>query len=227
MVRHKRAVYAAGVRLGVPRWRLVLHDWSKFLPGEWRPYVAKFGHQPGAGNREGYYHQPRVDEWAFNRAWVRHIHRHDHHWEHWVIPPRTASSSRWQFMPTHYGGNRPSKGGGTIALWRPEDAERSEFDRLGRVPLGAFYVATTAQPSRQRVLVDLLLADANRPQGMVVEMTPVATREMVADWCGAGAAQGAGSDPLRWYTANRDDIILHPTTRAMVDRLVGWEQPDA
>lgn len=30
-------------------WRLLIHDWSKFLPGEWGPYVANFyGRSPAA-----------------------------------------------------------------------------------------------------------------------------------------------------------------------------------
>ncbi len=40
--------------------------------------------------------------------------------------------------------------------------------------------------------------------------------EMVADWYGAGMAQGK-PDIRAWYAANRDKIILHPDTRAWVD----------
>lgn len=113
---HKRAVYTAGVRLGVPRWRLLIHDWTKFLP-------------------------PCAD---------------------FVI------------------------------------ARRSGFVRE-------------------------LMADANRPNPTVLRMDDVALLEMIADWSGAGVAQGTGADPLPWYTANRDSIVLHPETQRQVDMLVGWK----
>lgn len=42
VVRHKWFVFVAGLRVSAPLWRLAIHDWSKFLPGEWFPYVASF-----------------------------------------------------------------------------------------------------------------------------------------------------------------------------------------
>jgi Family of unknown function (DUF5662) len=47
-VRHKRFVYQAGRRLGVARWRLVVHDLSKFRPSEFVPYGRFFYGAPGA-----------------------------------------------------------------------------------------------------------------------------------------------------------------------------------
>lgn len=48
-------------------------------------------------------------------------------------------------------------------------------------------------------------------------------REMVADWSGAGMAQGFGSDPQPWYRENRDRMTLHPETRAKVELYLGFE----
>ena len=42
LARHKWYVFMAGLRVGVPLWRLVVHDWSKFLPSEWFGYVDNF-----------------------------------------------------------------------------------------------------------------------------------------------------------------------------------------
>lgn len=42
VVRHKWFVLLAGLKTGAPLWRLVIHDWSKFTPAEWGPYVANF-----------------------------------------------------------------------------------------------------------------------------------------------------------------------------------------
>lgn len=44
-------------------------------------------------------------------------------------------------------------------------------------------------------------------------------REMVADWYGAGMAQGK-TDIHAWYALNRDHMLLHPATRALVEHLL-------
>lgn len=68
---HKWHVFLAGRVLGVPLWRLIIHDWSKFSPSEFGPYSRwKFG---DATNRE----------WA--RGWLHHLHCSPHHPEHWVL----------------------------------------------------------------------------------------------------------------------------------------------
>lgn len=85
VARHKRHVYAAGVRLGVPRWRLIVHDWTKLLPAEWLPYVKQFYGPDAQKVREAYYHNPNDGHSAFNRAWVGHCHHNRHHWQHWVV----------------------------------------------------------------------------------------------------------------------------------------------
>lgn len=70
---HKLFVLLAGFRLGkFPLWRLVIHDWSKFLPSEFCTYRRRF-----TGKE---YSQT---EWK--RAWLHHIHSNPHHWEHWLI----------------------------------------------------------------------------------------------------------------------------------------------
>jgi hypothetical protein len=42
-------------------------------------------------------------------------------------------------------------------------------------------------------------------------------REMLADWIGAGRAQGK-PDTKTWYLANRDKMILHADTTAWIER---------
>lgn len=73
VIRHKRFVYRFGRELGLGRYQLLVHDWTKFLPSEWGPYVEFFY---GSGTNQG----------DFDRAWLRHQHRHPHHWQHWVLP---------------------------------------------------------------------------------------------------------------------------------------------
>lgn len=51
------------------------HDESKLQPDEYEPYDTYF-----YGNNKSY---EVVDQ--FNRAWLKHIHRNPHHWQHWVL----------------------------------------------------------------------------------------------------------------------------------------------
>jgi uncharacterized protein DUF5662 len=82
-VRHKRFVYQAGRRLGVARWQLVLHDLSKFRPSEFVPYGRFFYAAPGATWRKAV-PQPHATP-EMREAWLRHIQRNAHHWQHWVL----------------------------------------------------------------------------------------------------------------------------------------------
>ncbi len=144
LLRHKWFVMLACFRYGL-YWRGIKHDWSKFLPCEWFPYVESFyGPQP---------RKQRTKE-RFDRAWLHHQHLNPHHWQHWVL--REDS-------------------GATKVL---------EMPRLDRL-------------------------------------------EMLADWEGAGRAITGKKDCKEWYLKNRDLILLHPTTRALVDwqiaDMVDWQ----
>jgi hypothetical protein len=49
-------------------------------------------------------------------------------------------------------------------------------------------------------------------------------REMLADWFGAGKAQGRGDQPREcreWYLKNRERMQLHPRTRSWVEEQLG------
>lgn len=51
---------------------------------------------------------------------------------------------------------------------------------------------------------------------------PIAcVREMVADWRGAGMAQGH-DDIMSWWTKNKDKMLLHPETQKQVEDLIGY-----
>ena len=53
----------------------------------------------------------------------------------------------------------------------------------------------------------------------VLEMPDEYVREMVADWIGAGAAQGK-PDTLGWYNANKHKMKLHSKTKSKVEKLL-------
>lgn len=97
VLRHKWFVLQEGRKLGVPLWQLVVHDWSKFLPDEWRPYAEYFyggPHQPWA-ETPAYAKTHHFDAaWntskeqvraRFDVAWLKHQHRSPHHWQYWVL----------------------------------------------------------------------------------------------------------------------------------------------
>ena len=76
---HKYWVWYYGRKLGLGWWQLLIHDWHKFLPSEWTPYAWSF-YGPWS-----YKDRP---EWlvdSFNHAWLKHIHRGPHHWQHWIL----------------------------------------------------------------------------------------------------------------------------------------------
>lgn len=87
VLRHKYHVYRSGIYLGVSRWQLLIHDWSKFMPCEWLPYVEKFY---GDGSHK------LVVDLAFDRAWNHHQKFNQHHWQYWVL---VNDSSEPKFNP--------------------------------------------------------------------------------------------------------------------------------
>ncbi len=74
-LKHKWFVLLAGLKVGAPLWRLIIHDWTKLLPRDLRAYNRQF-----FGDRK--------DPAEFIYAWVRHQNAHPHHWEYWI--PRTG-----------------------------------------------------------------------------------------------------------------------------------------
>lgn len=67
---HKRRFAGFAVKLGVPVWRIIIHDWQKLLPSEWATYVD-------------YKIRGESKDKIYN-AWLHHIHYGPHHWQYWV-----------------------------------------------------------------------------------------------------------------------------------------------
>lgn len=61
---------------GVIMWRAKQHDASKYRPDEYAAYDRYF-YQDGKNSAEG-----RAE---FDLAFLAHIHRNPHHWQHWVL----------------------------------------------------------------------------------------------------------------------------------------------
>lgn len=152
VVRHRWFVFVECVKLGIP-WRGITHDLSKFWPSEWFAYVDFFhgkGKKKAVRDSTGYYKPTDTGNFAFDRAWLMHQKRNDHHWQ-------------WHCLPEDEGGLK------------------------------------------------------------VLEMSKGARLEMLADWRGAGHAQGT-PDTRAWYLRHWYKLQLHPDTRDWVDKRLGLVQ---
>lgn len=155
VLRHKWYVYLECRKLSVGFWQAFIHDWSKFLPSEWFPYVDYFfgdgnGIKRGR-NDTGYYKPGESGDSAFDLAWLKHQHRNPHHWQWWI-------------------------------LIQDEDDDK------------------------------------------VLPITDGYRREMLADWRGAGKAQGHGDNTREWYQKNKGKMQLHPETRRWIESQLRIEE---
>lgn len=77
IARHKWFVFQAGMEMGCPLWRLLIHDLSKLRPSEWIPYMDTFYKEDGSKR-----YSPTE---AFDYAWNDHQKRNKHHYQYWVL----------------------------------------------------------------------------------------------------------------------------------------------
>lgn len=88
VLRHKWFVFLACLDYGLI-WRGIKHDWHKFLPSEWFPYVNFFYGKTGKPiqrrDSTGYYKPTDTGDAQFDFAWFLHQKRADHHWQWWVL----------------------------------------------------------------------------------------------------------------------------------------------
>ena len=77
VVKHKWYVLLEGLKLGVPIWQLVIHDWTKFTPAEFVPYARTF--RTPEGKRQ------YIKSDAYYYAVNHHHKRNKHHWQYWVL----------------------------------------------------------------------------------------------------------------------------------------------
>jgi hypothetical protein len=78
LLRHKWYVFVECCKLGIP-WRGIVHDLSKFLPSEWRPYMLTY---------YGPWKYDQRPDWlvaVYKMAWLLHQRRNCHHWQAWVL----------------------------------------------------------------------------------------------------------------------------------------------
>lgn len=146
LMRHKYFVFVAGRKTGVSLWRLIIHDWSKFLPCEWLPYVRNFygdynwytlvdstlKYQPGFTGRG--MAQVRAE---FDRAWLHHQHANPHHWQHWNLREDSGALKLLE-MPSHFaremvadwmGAGRAITGKWEAAAWYESNRSKIKLEK--------------------------------------------------------------------------------------------------
>lgn len=95
VLRHKRFVYQEGRKLGVGRIQLLVHNFQKFLPAEWTPYVHNF-----YGTEE---QKAAAKAGPFDKAWLHHQKLGGkHHWQYWVLIQDDSSDILTIPMPDKY-----------------------------------------------------------------------------------------------------------------------------
>ena len=118
-------MFLAGLRTGVPVWRLIIHDWQKFTISEFPKYARYFF----GGKQE-------KDKEPFMFAWLHHVHYGPHHWEYWLLNPdyNFATSENGKLpMPETYvremvadwmGASRTYTGSWDMSKWLTENEPR-------------------------------------------------------------------------------------------------------
>ena len=114
VLRHKFFVFVECCKLGIP-WLGFIHDWSKFRPSEWFPYVEHF-YGKGKGIKEGrdetgYYQAGTTGDLPFDFAWLLHQKITS------VVVRGSGTSSVW-----------PGTGGVGSPLWHGQP--QSEYRQL-------------------------------------------------------------------------------------------------
>lgn len=134
------------------------------------------------------------DDWTdeFAAAINAHHKANSHHPEYWILSSRFTGP--WRIVDA-------TQFGGGLGL-----------DRRGRTLL-----EVPAEVSVCRNVSDLLLDLCNLANSRVLPMPDHDRREMLADWIGAGKAQGMAVGVDEWYVQNSTRIILHPETREWVE----------
>lgn len=237
VLRHKWFVLVAGLKTGAPLWRLLIHDWSKFLPCEWGPYTRTFYTAPRVGERVGgvadgapfdgvvINTRPASEVEARGFTPVDCFVRDDQGREWWAwsfeIQQRhdvdAAFDRAWlhhQKANAHHWQcwvlmeDQPRRG----PYWFNETAESI------RASGADWKCRTIPVPAAARSFAHSLITDANRYRAL--RMPEALVREMVADWMGAGRAITGRWDVAAWYQNNRENMVLHRDTRARVEALI-------
>lgn len=118
---HKYYVFTEGVKRGL-FFRVIIHDWDKFLPSRWMAYANWFGVPEDQRTPEA--------KSKFMDSWRRHAYMNDHHWQYWVglsdkgrvTPHEMSDKARTEMLVDWISAHRTS-GGTDLYGWYLEREE--------------------------------------------------------------------------------------------------------
>ncbi len=91
VLKHKWFVMIACFKKGL-YWQGLIHDLSKFRFSEFISYARHFyggcnesKYKKMAQTKGGYSKSQDKKDASFDYAWLVHIHRNPHHWQHWIL----------------------------------------------------------------------------------------------------------------------------------------------
>lgn len=199
-LRHKWFVLLAGLKTKAPIWRLVIHDWSKFLPSELPHYQSQFFPKPLAIGSKIH-----IDSNEGVHGWGR------------VIAARNSPSD----MPSRFKVRMKNDG---QEFWAWDDEITNDEVQAAR-----FAEAWTKHQNRHPHHWEYWIPRTghNRncihyPDNQPIAMPWWAVREMVADWMGASRAYD-GKWPSRgwpWYWTNRDKLRVAIITQMRINTVL-------
>lgn len=149
VLRHKWYVIKAAKKVDLPLWRAILHDWTKFLPSEWFPYVKNFYRSDGSRRPKS-----EVTTWIkvpFDESWNAHQKRNKHHWQYWIL---TQDSGETEYMPIPHmyiremvadwvGAGLAISGKGNASAWYIKNKDKIELNSNSRAAVEALLFPLT------------------------------------------------------------------------------------
>ncbi len=216
LLKHKWHVLCAGLKLNVPLWRLIIHDWSKLTPIEWFAYTRYFFGKRASDHNM---HVP-----GQSQSICSHVNKEE-------VPGSCVADEpgHWRCLDCEARWREDEE---VIAYLETEDAKLcppppgapntadmiNEADRVAQQFDRAWLHHIHCNPHHWQHWV------LSQDDGEVkcLEMPTHFAREMVADWIGAGIAQGKTdkTSVLVWYEKNKESIKLHNQTRELVESLI-------
>ena len=216
VLRHKWYVFVECCKLGTPL-RGILHDLSKFLPSEWFPYARHFyGNLPNWDDVKRicptyqYKNTKQGNKDLFDIAWLLHQKRNKHHWQYWLLLEDNPINEFT--LQGHYQGGEISLSRNNRPLAVFDESILFEEDKV--VPnvcnSNASLYAKEIRDRLNRKIKVLPMPDKYR-------------KEMLADWKGAGKAQGykQKDECKKWYLSNKSKMLLHPATTKWIEEHLG------